>query len=83
MPKYDYLTASEKMSISHVVGGADVMSLILAQQLRSIEKKQKANDHQLIDITHAMGTYNAIDRTPYFGCIALSQGEEAAQEPIL
>jgi len=79
MSKFNYLTEAETHAISQVSKGADITSFSLAQTLRSVEKKQKENDHNLIDICDAMGTYDVKEKLPYFGCIALNDGFEAIE----
>lgn len=80
MSKFDYLTASEISSIKEVIGGADVLSLIIAKELRSVDKKQKLYGHKLIDITPVMGDYKVTESLPYFGCFVFTQGIKAVEE---
>jgi hypothetical protein len=66
-------TKSHKKSMRAVANGADVLSPIIARDLRDVQKAHP----EFIEITRPMGRYTVKQHHPYFGAILTSAGKAA------
>ena len=73
MSMLDIEHARDLLSIK---GGADVISLMKAANLRLIERLRP----EFVVIGRVMGSYGAGERRPYFGAIPTKKGMEWAKE---
>lgn len=78
--EYTYLSEEQLKLISTLSGKfVDIHHLMVAKQLRVIEREQVLHGHKLIEISKAVGKYGVHEPHPYF---SVKSGEDGLKSKV-